>query len=152
MPELELVPTAQSKDGTEREKSLRLLSMPCSMQGLLGARWQSMFASSVKALNLECPMLLSFDIGTKTKNKRGPINLRGLRQPTFGHPGERPVCCASCRDEGMVDVVSKRCRCGLRRPHFGYPGDRPRQTTFPSIQVTWPIAVQTRTTTIGGSG
>ena len=31
MPELELVPTAQSKDGTEREKSLRLLSMPCSI-------------------------------------------------------------------------------------------------------------------------
>ena len=32
----------------------------------------------------------------------------GRSRPSFGHPGERPVCCASCRDEGMVDVVNKK--------------------------------------------
>ena len=39
----------------------------------------------------------------------------GLRQPYFGHPGERPVCCASCRDDGMVDVVHKRCQKGIQQ-------------------------------------
>ena len=31
----------------------------------------------------------------------------GLRHPHFGHPGERLVCCASCRDEGTINFASK---------------------------------------------
>ena len=46
------------------------------------------------------------------------------KQPIYNLPGEmKPICCAKCKTDGMVDVVHKRCPCG-KQPNFNVPGEK----------------------------
>ena len=46
----------------------------------------------------------------------------GKSQPNFNEPGEtKPTRCSSCKTDTMVNVVSKRCKCG-KYPSFNEPG------------------------------
>ena len=50
----------------------------------------------------------------------------GKAQPLFNEPGQTPpICCASCKNENMIDVKSKKCTCGLSRPLYNEPGQTP---------------------------
>ena len=42
--------------------------------------------------------------------------------PCFGMPGGRATHCKECKEQGMVDVKSRRCSCGKCRPSFGMLG------------------------------
>jgi hypothetical protein len=45
-------------------------------------------------------------------SKRCPTEGCG-KQPNFNFPGEsKPIYCKSCKLEGMINVVSKRCKGG----------------------------------------
>lgn len=47
----------------------------------------------------------------------------GKRAASFGMPGCRPICCASCKAEGMMVVVARKlCMCGKHVPTFGLNG------------------------------
>ena len=48
----------------------------------------------------------------------------GQSQPIYGlTDDEKPTCCSKCRENDMVDILSKRCKCGLHRPSFGLIDD-----------------------------
>lgn len=42
-------------------------------------------------------------------------------QPIYNFPGKKPICCAKCKTDEMIDVVNKRCSCG-NRPSFNIVG------------------------------
>ena len=45
--------------------------------------------------------------------------------PSFGMPGGSATHCKECKEQGMVDVKSrKKCSCGKCIPCFGMPGGR----------------------------
>ena len=47
------------------------------------------------------------------------------KQPSYGLPGEKAVLCADCKEEGMVNVNSKKCtKCRTKRPSYGLPGEK----------------------------
>jgi hypothetical protein len=49
----------------------------------------------------------------------------GKSQPNFNEPGQKtPICCASCKTESMIDVISKKCKCGKTCPLFNEPGEK----------------------------
>ncbi|AGE53656.1 hypothetical protein ATCVGM07011_776L [Acanthocystis turfacea Chlorella virus GM0701.1] len=45
------------------------------------------------------------------------------KQTKFGFPGEKAVCCAVCKKDGMKDVVTKKCPCG-KQSIFGFQGEK----------------------------
>ena len=46
------------------------------------------------------------------------------KSPSFNFPGQsKPVCCAKCKQNGMIDVVSKKCNCGISTPSFNFEGE-----------------------------
>jgi hypothetical protein len=49
----------------------------------------------------------------------------GRARPVFGLNGETPSHCASCKTNGMVDVVNRKCFCKRAQPRFGVEGQRP---------------------------
>ena len=49
--------------------------------------------------------------------------LRRVRPRQAQHARARPSCCASCKEDGMVDIRNRKCRCGAARSHFGMPAD-----------------------------
>ena len=42
----------------------------------------------------------------------------GSTKANFGFPGERPLYCGKCKEDGMIDLMCLRCKCG-KRPSFG---------------------------------
>ena len=48
----------------------------------------------------------------------------GKAFPTYNYEGEtRPICCASCKEDTMVDVKNKKCECGKAIPTYNYEGE-----------------------------
>nr|QBK85270.1 MAG: hypothetical protein LCIVAC01_00790 [Iridovirus LCIVAC01] len=48
------------------------------------------------------------------------------KQPCFGFPGDKkPTCCFDCKEDGMEDIKTRRCKCRKKTtPCFGFPGDK----------------------------
>ena len=55
------------------------------------------------------------------------------KSPCFGLPSGRATHCKECKEQGMVDVVSRRCSCGKCVPCFGMP-----ETCLVPIALTLP--------------
>ena len=46
-------------------------------------------------------------------------------QPCFNFPDEKkPICCAKCKEPGMIDVKNKKCRCRISQPCFNFEGEK----------------------------
>lgn len=64
------------------------------------------------------PAIVSLDKGRACKCGK-------VKRSTFGFKGGKPVCCKSCRELGMVDLVSDMCKdCEECQPSFNYPGEK----------------------------
>ena len=48
----------------------------------------------------------------------------GESVPRFATPGEKAMCCAKCKKEGMVNIADRRCKCGKHLPTYGMPEDK----------------------------
>ena len=47
-----------------------------------------------------------------------------VHKPNFGCQGDaRPTRCHGCKEENMVNIVTKMCHCGAHQPIFGCQGD-----------------------------
>lgn len=47
------------------------------------------------------------------------------KRPSFNVLGQkRPICCAKCKTDEMIDVVSKKCPCG-KNSTYNLPGEKP---------------------------
>ena len=45
------------------------------------------------------------------------------KAPNFNMTGQKkPMYCFECKTDEMIDVVSKKCKCGKARPYFNLPG------------------------------
>lgn len=57
--------------------------------------------------------------GMKYYNKKCKCN----KQPVFNYPDENTaICCATCKQDGMIDVKNKKCKCN-KHPLFNYPDE-----------------------------
>jgi EsV-1-7 cysteine-rich motif len=75
----------------------------------------------------------------------------GRAQPSFGFQGDkRATCCASCKMDGMIDIVHHRCICGKAIPVFGFPEDD-RPTSCASCKQDGMINVVARRCVCGNS-
>ena len=46
------------------------------------------------------------------------------KRPSFGFKDDkRPSCCSGCKENGMIDIKSRKCSCG-KQPNFGFKDDK----------------------------
>ncbi len=61
--------------------------------------------------------------GMTTIQKR-PVCYCDKARPSFGFSTDKvATCCASCKLEGMENIMDKKCYCGKARPSFGFSTD-----------------------------
>jgi len=48
----------------------------------------------------------------------------GESTPRFAIPGEKAMCCAKCKKDGMVNIADRRCKCEKHLPTYAMPGDK----------------------------
>lgn len=47
------------------------------------------------------------------------------KTPIFGFESDnKRICCSECKEEGMIDLINKKCKCGSVRPSLGFESDK----------------------------
>ena len=47
------------------------------------------------------------------------------KRPSYNFPGEKKaVCCSKCKEEKMVNVKHKKCKCGKKNPTYNFIGQK----------------------------
>jgi EsV-1-7 cysteine-rich motif len=50
----------------------------------------------------------------------------GLKRPSYNYEGLKPICCITCKEKDMVDIVSVMCeKCNKKRATYNYEGMKP---------------------------